>query len=109
MNYIIIANFGIFWLIFAVGPGCVPWTAGIEFVQTQYKMGTAALSACVNFGFTFLVALLFPILEENIEFYVFLIFSGFTAVAVVFLWKKVPESKGKEPGLIQEELKEMWN
>ena len=107
-NYIILADFALFYLAYASGPGCIPWTAGIEFVQTEYKTGTAALSACVNFGFTFLVAQFFPILEETIGHYVFLVFGFSSVFSVIYLWKKIPESKDKEPEIIQDELEEMW-
>ena len=89
---------------FAMSIGPVMWVLFSELFPTKIRGIAIAFVGFVNLGIGFLVQLLFPwelsILGNSMTF---LIFGVFAVIGFVFIWFKVPETKGKS----LEELEEM--
>ncbi|XP_014673264.1 PREDICTED: solute carrier family 2, facilitated glucose transporter member 1-like [Priapulus caudatus] len=80
---------------FATGPGSIPWfIAGELFDQAARPMGMT-VGVVTNWAANFLVGLCFPLLQNVIDEYIFLIFSAFLLVFIIFTWQCVPETKNR--------------
>ena len=90
---------------FAFSLGPVVWTVINEIYPTRVRGRAVALATAVNWGAAFLVSQFFLSLVDAIgNTGTFWLFSGFSVVAYVWVWKRVPETKGKS----LEEIQEMW-
>ena len=63
-----------------------------------------AVSCALNWTATFVVGLGFPIIQNLIGPYVFIIFAGVSVFTMVFLIKFAPETKGKSFSEIEAEF-----
>ncbi|KAK4216918.1 vacuolar protein sorting-associated protein 73 [Rhypophila decipiens] len=87
---------------FAIGLGPVPFILASELVGPEAVGATQSWALGANYIATFLVAYLFPIINEalNKEFggagWVYFIFAGFALVWAVFIKHSVPETRGKK-------------
>ncbi|KAM7189848.1 putative metabolite transport protein [Naviculisporaceae sp. PSN 640] len=88
--------------LFAVGLGPVPFILASELVGPEAVGATQSWALGANYIATFLVAYLFPIINEALNEalggagWVYFIFAGFALVWAAFIMHNVPETKGKK-------------
>lgn len=93
--YISIILVIMFVVMFATGPGSIPWFLVTElFAQGARAMATS-VAVTVNWTANFVVGLGFLPIQEALGPYVFIIFVVFLAFFTIFTYKKVPETKNK--------------
>ncbi|KAG9255714.1 general substrate transporter [Emericellopsis atlantica] len=86
---------------FAVGLGPVPFILAAELVDTEAVGATQSWCLASNWIATFVVTLLFPIINTQLkkathgDGHVYFIFAGLAALSAVFIFWRVPETKGK--------------
>ena len=86
---------------FAVGLGPVPFIMASELVGPEAVGATQSWALGANYMATFLVAYLFPIVNEWLNNWlggagwVYFIFAGFALLFASFVGKSVPETKGR--------------
>ncbi|TNJ42187.1 sugar porter family MFS transporter [Tamlana fucoidanivorans] len=90
---------------FAMSIGPVMWVLFSELFPTVIRGIAISFVGLVNLGIAFLVQLLFPwelaTLGNTITF---LIFGVFAVIGFIFIWFKVPETKGKSLEELEKEL-----
>ena len=80
---------------FATGPGSIPWFFVAEFFNQNARPVATTVANAVNWAANFIVGFSFLLIEEAIGENVFLIFIFFQIGFLLFVWKFVPETKGK--------------
>ncbi|XP_063371967.1 solute carrier family 2, facilitated glucose transporter member 3-like [Cydia amplana] len=95
MPYACIGLVILFVVMFAVGPGSIPWFLVTELFNQSSRPAAASVAVTVNWAANFLVGLTFLPLQLAIKAYVFVIFAIFQLVFIVFISMKVPETKNK--------------
>lgn len=86
---------------FALGLGPVPFIMASELVGPEAVGATQSWALGASYVATFLVAYLFPIVNQSLNNalggagWVYFIFAGFALVWAAFVWRNVPETKGK--------------
>ncbi|XP_011881165.1 PREDICTED: facilitated trehalose transporter Tret1 isoform X2 [Vollenhovia emeryi] len=95
----------IFLVLFSFGFGPIPWMMMPEIFAPEVK-GVAGSSACLfNWLMAFVVTKFYTDMVYAVnDFGTFWIFSGFSAVGILFVYFLVPETKGKTLDEIQREL-----
>ncbi|XP_013788590.2 solute carrier family 2, facilitated glucose transporter member 1-like [Limulus polyphemus] len=84
-----------FVVMFATGPGSIPWfLVGELFGQGARAMATS-IAVAVNWSANFVVGLGFLPLVTILGDYTFLVFTALLVFFVFFTYKKVPETKNK--------------
>ncbi|XP_050682510.1 solute carrier family 2, facilitated glucose transporter member 1-like [Leptidea sinapis] len=85
----------LFVVTFAVGPGSIPWFLVTELFNQSARPAASSVAVTVNWTANFIVSLsflpLFTILKAN----VFIVFAVFQVIFILFIWKKIPETKNK--------------
>jgi len=102
-NYKLLSAFAVLFFVafFAVGLGPVPFILASELVGPEAVGAAQSWALGANYVATFLVAYLFPIVNEELNRvlggagWVYFIFAGFAVAAGVFVTKRVPETRGK--------------
>ncbi|XP_063602655.1 solute carrier family 2, facilitated glucose transporter member 1-like [Penaeus indicus] len=84
-----------FVVMFAVGPGSIPWFLVTELFAQNARPVASSIAVAVNWTAAFIVGLGFLPIQEIIGPYVFLIFVILLSLFILFTWKKVPETKGR--------------
>ncbi|XP_069946934.1 solute carrier family 2, facilitated glucose transporter member 1-like isoform X3 [Cherax quadricarinatus] len=84
-----------FVVMFATGPGSIPWFFVTELFAQNARPTASSIAVAVNWTAAFFVGLGFLPLQELTGPYVFLIFVALLAGFIVFTWFKVPETKGR--------------
>ncbi len=80
---------------FAIGVGGVGWTLQGEVFPTAVRGQAAAFAAMVDWLANFALIEVFPVTQNAISLAgVMVIFGGLCALAIVFIWKFLPETKG---------------
>ena len=80
---------------FAVGVGGVGWTLQGEVFPTAVRGQAAAFAAMVDWLANFALIEVFPVTQNAISLAgVLVVFAGLCALAIVFIWKFLPETKG---------------
>ncbi len=80
---------------FAVGVGGTGWTLQGEVFPTAVRGQAAAFAAMIDWLANFLVIELFPVSQNAISLGgVLVVFAGLCGLAIVFIWKFLPETKG---------------
>ncbi|KAL1844161.1 hypothetical protein VTJ49DRAFT_3817 [Mycothermus thermophilus] len=93
---------------FALGLGPVPFIMASELVGPEAVSATQSWALAASYIATFLVAYLFPIVNEALNGklggagWVYFIFAGFAALWALFVARNVPETKGKK------DVDEVW-
>ncbi|GLV38604.1 Glucose transporter 1 [Carabus blaptoides fortunei] len=95
VSYLAIVLVLIFIVMFATGPGSIPWFLVSELFSQSARPAATSLAVAVNWTANFMVGLGFLPLQEVMGPYVFIIFAILQALTVLFIWKKVPETKNK--------------
>jgi len=91
----------LFVAFFALGLGPVPFIMASELVGPEAVGATQSWALGASYIATFLVAYLFPIVNEALNNtlggagWVYFIFAGFALLSAVFITRNVPETKGK--------------
>ncbi|CAG8754075.1 28503_t:CDS:2 [Gigaspora margarita] len=80
---------------FAIGLGPIPFLIIPEIFDTKATATAASLGLTLNWSANFLVALLFPIVNEIIEGNIFFIFALYLLIAFIAIKRLVPETKAK--------------
>ncbi|XP_045472485.1 solute carrier family 2, facilitated glucose transporter member 1-like isoform X2 [Harmonia axyridis] len=82
-------------ITFATGPGSIPWFLVSELFSQSARPTAASLAVFTNWFANFLVGLTFLPIKEAIDSNVFIIFIVLQILFLIFIWKKVPETKNK--------------
>ncbi|XP_066141914.1 solute carrier family 2, facilitated glucose transporter member 3-like isoform X2 [Euwallacea fornicatus] len=82
-------------IMFASGPGSIPWFLVSELFNQAARPTASALAVCLNWTANFLVGLAFLPLAVALGPYVFIIFVILQVLFLIFIYKKVPETKNK--------------
>lgn len=84
-----------FVVMFATGPGSIPWFLVTELFGHGARPIATSIAVAVNWSANFIVGLCFLPLKNLIGEYIFLIFSILLVLFFIFTYKKVPETKNK--------------
>ncbi|XP_036924033.1 solute carrier family 2, facilitated glucose transporter member 3 isoform X2 [Sturnira hondurensis] len=95
MSYICIGAILLFVAFFEIGPGPIPWFIVAELFSQGPRPAAMAVAGCSNWTSNFLVGLLFPSAAFYLGPYVFVVFTGFLVIFLVFTFFKVPETRGR--------------
>ncbi|KAJ3633090.1 hypothetical protein MTP99_010060 [Tenebrio molitor] len=95
LSYLCIILIFVYIVMFASGPGSIPWFLVAEMFNQSARPTAASLAVCTNWTANFLVGLAFLPIAEAIGPYVFIIFVILNCLFFVFIYKKVPETKNK--------------
>ena len=80
---------------FAIGVGGVGWTLQGEVFPTAVRGQAAAFAAMIDWLANFALIEVFPVTQNAISLGgVLVVFAGLCALAIVFIWKFLPETKG---------------
>jgi MFS transporter, SP family, arabinose:H+ symporter len=80
---------------FAIGVGGTGWTLQGEVFPTAVRGQAAAFCAMIDWMANFLLILVFPVWQNAISLAgVLVCFGGLAVMAIVFVWKFLPETKG---------------
>lgn len=98
----------LFVTMFELGLGPIPWMMASEMLpegKSSPRSTITALAAGANWLFTVVVALVFPSVQDAIHNYSFVPFIAFLTATFVFVWFLCPETKGRQPAEVLEELR----
>lgn len=96
LNGLAIASVLSFLMFFGLGWSAIPWLLMSELLPTKARGIASSISTCFNWSCGFVVAYFFIDIENGISSQgVFWFFAGFTLVAELFIYKFLPETKGK--------------
>ncbi|XP_036610157.1 solute carrier family 2, facilitated glucose transporter member 2 [Trichosurus vulpecula] len=95
MSYVSMAAIFLFVSFFEIGPGPIPWFMVAEFFSQGPRPAAVAIAAFCNWTCNFLVALSFQYIADFCGPYVFTLFSVVLLGFTLFIFFKVPETKGK--------------
>jgi sugar porter (SP) family MFS transporter len=80
---------------FAIGVGGTGWTLQGEVFPTAVRGQAAAFAAMIDWLANFALIEVFPVSQNAISLAgVMVVFAGLCALAIVFVWKFLPETKG---------------
>nr|QZU27267.1 GLUT-1 [Onchidium reevesii] len=94
----------IYMVFFAIGPGSIPWLIVAELFSHDARPAAMSISVLVNWLSSFTVGFVFPNLQESLQDYTFLPFTGLLVLFFLFTFFFVPETKGKT----FEEVSALW-
>ncbi|XP_012633057.1 solute carrier family 2, facilitated glucose transporter member 3 isoform X2 [Microcebus murinus] len=95
MSFVCIGAILVFVAFFEIGPGPIPWFIVAELFSQGPRPAAMAVAGCSNWTSNFLVGMLFPSAAVFFGAYVFIIFTGFLVVFLIFTYFKVPETRGR--------------
>ncbi|XP_054710131.1 solute carrier family 2, facilitated glucose transporter member 1-like isoform X2 [Uloborus diversus] len=95
LSYISIVCIIGFIIMFASGPGSIPWFLVAELFGQGARPIATSIAVAVNWLANFIVSLGFLPITEMIGEYTFLIFAALLAMFWLFTYNRVPETKGK--------------
>lgn len=105
LNFLPIASAVMFMAFFSIGYGPVPWMLMGELFAPEIKGIGSGIAILCNWLCAFLVTFSFPIITDSIGSHVFFyIMTSLMAVATIFVYFVVPETRGKTLLQIQELL-----
>jgi len=95
VSYLSIILVILFVVMFATGPGSIPWFLVTELFNSSARPMATSIAVTVNWAANFIVGLGFLPMQNLMGPYVFVIFAAFLAFFTWFTWQKVPETKNK--------------
>jgi len=95
VSYFAILFVMVFVVSFAIGPGSIPWFLVSELFNSSARPLATSIAVGVNWTANFVVGLGFLPLQEILGTNVFLVFVILLALFVLYVFKKVPETKNK--------------
>lgn len=94
----------IFVAFYAIGLGMIPFVITSEVYPTYAVSAASSVALAVNWLCNFIIGLIFPALQTACGPYVFLLFTGVTAMSGTFILIFVPETKQKTIDQLGREL-----
>ncbi|XP_006890445.1 PREDICTED: solute carrier family 2, facilitated glucose transporter member 2 [Elephantulus edwardii] len=95
MSYVSMVAIFLFVSFFEIGPGPIPWFMVAELFSQGSRPNALAIGALSNWLCNFLIAVLFQYIADFCGPYVFFLFAGVILGFTLFIYFKVPETKGK--------------
>ncbi|XP_052746042.1 solute carrier family 2, facilitated glucose transporter member 1 isoform X2 [Bicyclus anynana] len=95
VSYLCIALVILFVVMFAVGPGSIPWFLVTELFNQASRPAASSVAVTVNWTANFIVGLSFLPLTHLLGSNTFIIFAVFQFLFILFIAFKVPETKNK--------------
>ncbi|XP_015917703.1 solute carrier family 2, facilitated glucose transporter member 1 [Parasteatoda tepidariorum] len=95
LSYVSIICVITFVIMFAIGPGSIPWFLVTELFGQGARPIATSIAVTVNWSANFIVGLGFLPLQNVMGVYTFLIFTALLAMFWMFTYKYVPETKNK--------------
>ncbi|TNN71392.1 Solute carrier family 2, facilitated glucose transporter member 2 [Liparis tanakae] len=95
MSYVSMSAVFLFVSFFEIGPGPIPWFIVAELFSQGPRPAAIALAGCCNWTSNFVVAMMFPYVQTWLESYVFVLFAVLLLGFTVYIYLRVPETKGK--------------
>ncbi|KAL4705072.1 hypothetical protein ACJJTC_002720 [Scirpophaga incertulas] len=95
VSYVCIALVILFVVMFAVGPGSIPWFLVTELFNQSARPAATAVAVTVNWTANFIVSLSFLPLTLALGSYTFAIFAVLQFLFIIFIALKIPETKNK--------------
>jgi MFS transporter, SP family, arabinose:H+ symporter len=89
---------------FSIGMGGIYWVVVSEIFPTRVRGAAMSLSVVFLWGGNYLVSQFFPAMLAALNSRVFFVFAVMCAACFAFIWKFVPETKGKTLEEIEREL-----
>lgn len=89
---------------FEIGMGPIPWLIVAEMFPAKPRATAMSIATMVNWFCTLIVGLAFPTMQSELNEFSFVPFASALALALVFILKYVPETKGKTILEIQLEM-----
>lgn len=89
---------------FSLGAESIPTLLPTELFPEEARNTATSSSQMVLYGMGLIATLAFPIIITYAKHYTYLIFVGFTLFLMIFVLRKLPETRGKELKTVQEEL-----
>lgn len=89
---------------FSIGMGGIYWVVVSEIFPTRVRGAAMSLSVVFLWGGNYLVSQFFPAMLAGLHSRVFFVFASMCGVCFAFIWKYVPETKGKTLEEIEQEL-----
>ncbi|KAJ4939501.1 hypothetical protein JOQ06_028949 [Pogonophryne albipinna] len=95
MSYVSMSAIFLFVSFFEIGPGPIPWFIVAELFSQGPRPAAIALAGCCNWTCNFIIGMTFPYIQTWLDSYVFILFAGLLFGFTVFIYLRVPETKGK--------------
>jgi SP family arabinose:H+ symporter-like MFS transporter len=89
---------------FSIGMGGIYWVVVSEIFPTRVRGAAMSLSVIFLWGGNYLVSQFFPAMLAVLNNRVFFVFASMCLVCFIFIWRFVPETKGKTLEQIEGEL-----
>ncbi|KAM8915656.1 solute carrier family 2, facilitated glucose transporter member 9 isoform 2-T7 [Spinachia spinachia] len=80
---------------FCSGPGGIPFILTGELFEQSYRPAAFMIAGIVNWLCNFAVGLLFPIIQEKLQSFTFLVFVVVCVLGSIYLYVVLPETKNK--------------
>lgn len=103
-SYLSVACVMIFICCFAIGLGPIPFIYVAECFRQDARSTALAVCMLVNWFANTLLTLTFPYLADLLTNYVFIVFAVIVGAAVLVIFKKVPETKGRTVDEIMDKM-----
>jgi MFS transporter, SP family, galactose:H+ symporter len=99
-----VACVGVFIVCFAFSLGPIVWLMISEIFPNRARARAAAVATAANWAANFIVTLTFPILRSLMGPSLFLLYAALGIVAIIFITRRVPETRGRT----LEEIARAW-
>ncbi|KAJ8683227.1 hypothetical protein QAD02_019019 [Eretmocerus hayati] len=104
MEWVCIVAVQAFVLFYGIGLGPIPYFIGSELFDAGPRSSAMSIGSVCNWGGNFMVAMTFPLLNEIIKSYSFLVFAACLLFVVLFCRKYLPETHGRTTNEIAAEM-----
>jgi MFS family permease len=106
-NHLVIVYLVGFIAFFAMSQGAVIWVFISEIFPNSVRSQGSSLGSFTHWIMAAIIAWTFPGIVHNIPnggFYIFIFFSFMVLISLIFIWKVMPETKGRTLEQIQKDL-----